>query len=68
MKLDLNRAGQSGHADDFLLEEARMAADTDWAEGFVADLLELRRKYGLGFRLSDRQRTALEKICDGDGR
>ena len=51
------------HPDDVLLEDARMAASSDWEETFVADMLEKRRKFGLNFRLTDGQREKLEEIA-----
>lgn len=54
------------HPDDLLLEEARMSAETDWEEDFVADLLKNRTRYGAAFRLSDAQREKLEEIVNDD--
>lgn len=56
------------HPDDGLLEDALMAASTDWEEGFVDDLLKRRERWMSKFTLSDAQRAKLEQIRDGDGR
>lgn len=61
---DLNNRYE--HPDDFLIEEARMAADTDWAEEFVADIITRRNEWGGAFRLTDRQRAKLNQIAYGD--
>lgn len=52
------------HPDDALLEEARMNADSDFAEQFIASLLKRRREYGGSFRLSDRERELVERIAE----
>lgn len=52
------------HPDDALLEDARMNADSEWAEEFIVDLLKLRRKLGANFSLSDRQRELVERIAE----
>lgn len=54
------------HPDDLLLEEARMSAETDWEENFVADLLKNRNRYGAAFRLTDPQRDKLQEIVQHD--
>jgi hypothetical protein len=61
MAIDFN---DREHRDDGLLEEARMAASTDWEEEFVADLIARRKRYGAGFELTDRQREKLGEIVD----
>lgn len=58
MALNLN----DEHPDDGLLEDARMAASTDWEEGFVADLLDRRKRQGFNFSLSGRERDKLHEI------
>ena len=52
------------HPDDALLEDARMNAESDWAEEFIANLLRRRREYGGNFRLSDRERELVERIAE----
>lgn len=65
--MDLNKAGPGAeHPDDELLEDARMAASSQWAEDFVADQLERRKEYGANFTLSDRQRATLRTIAGHD--
>ena len=49
---------------DTLLDDARMAAVTDWEEGFVADLIERRKTWGDRFELTPAQRTKLEEILN----
>lgn len=67
MALNLNQAGPGAeHPDDELLEDARMAASTDWEESFVADLLDRRNRQGANFTLSSAQRDKLEEIIGGD--
>lgn len=61
--MNLNRPE---HPDDLLLEEARMAAESDREEEFVADLLKDRDKYGASFRITAKQRQWLERIAHGD--
>jgi hypothetical protein len=52
------------HPDDALLEDARMNADSDWAEEFIANLLRRRREFGGNFSLSDRERELVERIAE----
>lgn len=67
MAIDFNTPRASDeHPDDGLLEDARMAASSDWEEGFVTDLLARRKQYGTRFRLSDAQRAKLEQIAAGE--
>lgn len=54
------------HPDDMLLEEARMAAESDWEEEFVADLLKRRNRYAEQFTLTNRQRDKLKQIAYGE--
>lgn len=49
-----------------LLEEARMAADSDVAEEFVKSLIENHKKWGAGLFLSDKQHDWLLKIAEWD--
>jgi hypothetical protein len=63
MALDLNQS--PNHPDDLLLEEARMAASSDWEESFVADQLKRRAEWGGAFKLTDAQRSKLEEIAHG---
>lgn len=65
MAIDLNSSARPDHPDDLLIEEARMAAETDWEEDFVASILGRRAKYGLSFRLTDAQREKLTEIAHG---
>jgi hypothetical protein len=79
MPFDLNKApeqrktpsaaaaagGEIEHELDELLEDARMAASTDWEEDFVADQLANREKYGARWRPTDGQIKKLRKIADG---
>jgi hypothetical protein len=52
----------SDHPDAELIEEARMAAGTDWEEQFVADILARIRR-NPGYSLSVAQRAKLEAIA-----
>jgi hypothetical protein len=79
MPLDLNKApkvpGQRKtpsaagveieHEHDALLEDARMAASTDWEADFVADQLVNREKYGARWRPTDGQVAKLREIAEG---
>ena len=49
-----------------LLEEARMAADSDVAEDFVKSLIEKHEKWGTSMFLSDKQLEWLLKIAEWD--
>jgi hypothetical protein len=60
MSINLN----DEHPDDALLEDARMSADSEWAEEFIASLLRRRREFGGAFVLSDRQRELVERIAE----
>lgn len=63
MALNLNEAGPgASHPDDALLEDARMAASSDWEESFCADLLDRRSRHGANFGLSERERAKLIEI------
>jgi hypothetical protein len=63
MAINLNNAGSGAeHPDDGLLEDARMAASSDWEESFVADLLDRRQRHGANFSLSARERNKLYEI------
>jgi hypothetical protein len=75
MPLDLNKTpeqrktpsaagGEIEHEHDALLEDARMAASTDWEEDFVADQLANREKYGARWRPSDGQVGKLREIAE----
>jgi hypothetical protein len=72
MGLDFNQpapaaaaSGEIEHPLDELLEDARMAASTDWEEDFVADQLANRKKYGARWRPTDGQVAKLRQIADG---
>lgn len=54
------------HPLDELLEEARMAASSDWEEAFVADLKANRDRYGLDWNPTGRQVEKLQEIAHGD--
>lgn len=49
-----------------LLDEARMAADSDVAEEFVKSLIENHKKWGTGMFLSEKQLNWLLNIADWD--
>lgn len=67
MGLNLNDAGPgASHPDDALLEDARMAAATDWEEDFVANLLHRRSRHGANFNMSERERAKLIEIAGGE--
>lgn len=46
-----------------LLEMARMNADNDWEENFVAGLLEKHKQFGMQMYLSDLQLEHLNRIA-----
>ena len=46
-----------------MLEIARMNAENDWEENFVAGLLEKHKKYGARMYLSDLQLEHLKRIA-----
>lgn len=46
-----------------LLEMARMNAENDWEENFVAGLLEKHKQYGARMYLSDLQHEHLKRIA-----
>lgn len=50
------------HPDDLLIEEARMAADSDWEEEFVANIIRQRNLYGAGWRMTEAQHAKLAQI------
>lgn len=52
------------HPLDSLLEDARMAASTDWEEQFVADMTEKRKKYGSKWHVSVGQERKLRQIAE----
>lgn len=49
-----------------LLEDARMNADSDWAESFVAQISEKYKAHGGGMFWSSRQDEVLRKIAGND--
>lgn len=51
-----------------MIEDARMAASTEWEEGFVADLLKKKERWKSKFVLSEAQVAKLEQIKNGDRR
>lgn len=59
------------HPQAALIEEARMAADSDWEEEFVADIIEKVGRYGASFSLHSGQLAKLRQIAGqedlGDG-
>lgn len=54
--------------DDFeeLLEDARMAASSDWEETFVADMKAKYEQYGEDMFISNAQLDKLNKIVNED--
>jgi hypothetical protein len=50
------------HPDDELIEDARMAASTDWEESFCRSILDRRQRHGANFNLSERERSKLIEI------
>lgn len=56
--MDLN----NNHPDDAILEDARMSADNDWEENFIASLLDRRKRMAEAFSLSDREREIVLRI------
>ncbi|NYT68759.1 hypothetical protein [Pusillimonas noertemannii] len=54
--------------DDFeeLLEDARMAAGSDWEETFVADMKAKYERYGEDMFISNAQLDKLNKIVNED--
>jgi hypothetical protein len=57
--------GEIEHEHDALLDDARMAASTDWEEDFVAEQLANREKYGARWRPTDGQVGKLREIAEG---
>lgn len=53
------------HPEAALIEEARMAADSDWEEEFVAKIIANVKLYGPGHVLSEAQHA---KLCQIAGR
>lgn len=51
------------HPDDELLEDARMAASTEWEEQFIQSLRQRRQSFGGAFQISERERATLERIA-----
>ena len=51
------------HPLDELLEDARMAASSEWEEDFVRAATAAREKYGLRWKLTDRQEAKLRQIA-----
>jgi hypothetical protein len=63
--IDVN-GDRPGHPDDELIEDARMAASSDWEEEFIADIIERRQRFGRAFMLTPKQREKLQQIAHGD--
>lgn len=58
--MDLNRL-------DWILTKAQDAADlTAWEEGFLADMIDRRERYGDRITISERQEEVLERIAEKD--
>jgi len=53
----------NNHPLDELLEDARMAASSDWEEDFVEKMTEERKKWGLRWHPTDRQEAKLRQIA-----
>lgn len=51
------------HPLDELLEDARMAASSEWEEDFVNEMTAARKKYGLRWEPTDRQEAKLRQIA-----
>lgn len=51
------------HPLDALLEDARMAAESEWEEDFVADMAASRKRYGRQWNPTDRQVDKLRQIA-----
>jgi hypothetical protein len=66
MGLDFNKSpgGEIEHQLDELLEDARMAASTDWEEDFVADQLANREKYGARWQPTELMVLKLKEIAE----
>lgn len=60
---DLN--DDSSHPLDDLLEDARMAAATDWEENFVDDMLANRKRWGARWTPTAAQEAKLRQIAEG---
>ena len=58
--IDLNEAD---HPLDELLEDARMAAATDWEEEFMADQIKNRQHYGLNWEPTPMQIAKMRQIA-----
>lgn len=59
------------HPDAALIEEARMSAESDWEEEFVADIIAKVKRYGASWNPTAAQRAKLFQIAGreelGDG-
>jgi hypothetical protein len=61
--IDFNKPQRRPHEHDLLIDEARMAASSDWEEEFVADIIEKRDRYGDSFSLNENQLAKLHQIA-----